>query len=203
LLIASNANRRHQRNKIMCARRPKCKSSKCLRLRFLYWNSRCATAETREPVQAITLDTSLTNAMTVIASSAAPNHSHCEGSEWGSACASNGGRCSVLTLSSRRPTAWSPLTVPTSLQPVGAFGRTVQASWQDGEGGRLEGFVPEIAGEVVTGAEISYSYRQRCFRGFEWRLQRKARLEEEGRVKTNSRSTRRARTTAATRTGQN
>jgi hypothetical protein len=71
----------------------------------------------------------------------------------------------------------------------------VQASWQDGEGGRLERFVPEIAGEVVTGAEISYSYRQR--------VQRKARLEEEGRVNTNSRSTRRARTAAATRTGQN
>jgi hypothetical protein len=53
----------------------------------------------------------------------------------------------------------------------------VQASWQDGEGGRL---VSEIAGEVVTGAEISYSYRQRCIRGFEWRVQRKARLEEEG-----------------------
>ena len=42
----------------------------------------------------------------------------------------------------------------------GAFGYTVQAFWQDGEGGRLERFVPEIAGEVVTGAEISYSYRQ-------------------------------------------
>jgi hypothetical protein len=62
----------------------------------------------------------------------------------------------------------------------GAFGCTVQASWQDGEGGRLERFVPEIAGEVVTGAEMSYSSRQRCFRGFEWRVQRKARLEEEG-----------------------
>ena len=78
----------------------------------------------------------MTNAMTVIASSAAPNNSHCEGSEWGSACASNGGRCSVLTLGSRRPTAWSPLTVPTSLQPCGALsaapckrlGRTVRAA---------------------------------------------------------------------------
>jgi hypothetical protein len=78
----------------------------------------------------------MTNAMTIIASSAAPNNSHCEGSEWGSACASNGGRCSVLTLGSRRPTGWSPLTVPTSLQPCGALsatpckrlGRTVRAA---------------------------------------------------------------------------
>jgi hypothetical protein len=191
----------------MCARRPKCKSSKCLRLRFLYWNSRCATAETREPVQAITLDTSLTNAMTVIASSAAPNHSHCEGSEWGSACASNGGRCSVLTLSSRRPTAWSPLTVPTSLQPCGALsaapckrlGRRVRAAGLRVSSRRL----PVKSLPARRSATTTASYRQRCFRGFEWRVQRKARLEEEGRVNTNSRSTRRARTTAATRTGQN
>jgi hypothetical protein len=31
-----------------------------------------------------------------------------------------------------------------------------RASWQDGEGGRLERFIQEIAVEVVTSAEISY-----------------------------------------------
>jgi hypothetical protein len=50
-------------------------------------------------------------------------------------------------------------------------------SWQDGEGGRLERFIQEIAVEVVTTAEISY--RERCVRGFEWRVRRKAQLEED------------------------
>jgi hypothetical protein len=52
-------------------------------------------------------------------------------------------------------------------------------AWQDGEGGRLERFVQEVAVEVVTTAEISY--RERCVRGLEWRVRRKARLEEETR----------------------
>jgi len=55
----------------------------------------------------------------------------------------------------------------------------VQVSWQDGEGGRLESFIGDIAVEVVTSAEISY--RERCVREFEWRVQRKAALEEEAR----------------------
>jgi hypothetical protein len=52
-------------------------------------------------------------------------------------------------------------------------------AWQDGEGGRLERFVQEIAVEIVTTAEICY--RERRVRGFEWRVQRKAQLEEEAR----------------------
>jgi hypothetical protein len=106
------------------------------------------------------------------------------------ACASNGGGVSTaapLGSDAVQSPAHSlaPLTVLTSLRPCGAFGFTVQACCQDDEGGRLERFVPVIAVEVVTGAEISY--RERCIRGFEWRVQRKARLEEE-RVNTNSRS---------------
>jgi len=54
-----------------------------------------------------------------------------------------------------------------------------QASWQDGESGRLEHFIQEIALEVVTSAEISY--REGCFRAFEWRVRRKAQLEEQAR----------------------
>lgn len=45
--------------------------------------------------------------------------------------------------------------------------------------GRLEGFILEIAVEVVTSAEISS--RENCVRAFEWRGQRKAKLEEETR----------------------
>jgi hypothetical protein len=52
-------------------------------------------------------------------------------------------------------------------------------SWQDGEGGHLERFVQEIATEVVTTAEIGY--RERCVRAFEWRVRRKAKLEEDAR----------------------
>jgi hypothetical protein len=52
-----------------------------------------------------------------------------------------------------------------------------RASWQDGEGGRLERFVQEIAVEVVTSAEISYL--DSCVRAFEWRVRRKAGLVEE------------------------
>jgi hypothetical protein len=54
-----------------------------------------------------------------------------------------------------------------------------RAAWQDGESGRLESLIQEIAVEVVTSAEISY--REGCFRGFEWRVKRKAQLEEERR----------------------
>jgi hypothetical protein len=54
-----------------------------------------------------------------------------------------------------------------------------RTSWQDGEGGRLERFIREIAVEVVTSAEVSY--REGCIRGFEWRVRRKAHLEEDAR----------------------
>jgi hypothetical protein len=52
-------------------------------------------------------------------------------------------------------------------------------SWQDGEAGRLEHAIQEIAVEVATAAEISY--RESCVREFEWRVRRKTELEEEAR----------------------
>jgi hypothetical protein len=55
----------------------------------------------------------------------------------------------------------------------------VRTSWQDGEGGRLERLIADIAVELATAAEVSY--RESCVREFEWRVQRKARLEEEER----------------------
>jgi hypothetical protein len=55
----------------------------------------------------------------------------------------------------------------------------IRASWQDGEGGRLESFVGDIAVEVVMTAEVSY--RESRVREFEWRVQRKAQLKEETR----------------------
>jgi hypothetical protein len=57
--------------------------------------------------------------------------------------------------------------------------REERASWQDGEGGRLERFIQEIAVEVVTSAEISY--RESRVSEFEWRVRRKATLEEDAR----------------------
>jgi hypothetical protein len=43
----------------------------------------------------------------------------------------------------------------------------VRASWREGEGGRLESFIGEIAVEVVTTAEIIY--RESCVSAFEWK----------------------------------
>lgn len=54
-----------------------------------------------------------------------------------------------------------------------------RTAWQDGAGGPLEHFVQEVAVEIVTTAEIVY--RERCVRGFEWRVRRKAQLEEHAR----------------------
>jgi hypothetical protein len=53
-----------------------------------------------------------------------------------------------------------------------------RASWQDAEGS-LERFIEEISVEVVTSAEISY--RENCVSAFEWRVRRKAQLEEDAR----------------------
>jgi hypothetical protein len=78
---------------------------------------------------------------------------------------------------------------------AGSVGDPERASWQDGEGGRLERFIQEVAVEVVTSAAVSY--RARCVRAFEWRMRRKARLEEETSTPIASR-TRGARTPAAT-----
>jgi hypothetical protein len=54
-----------------------------------------------------------------------------------------------------------------------------RAGWQDAEADRLESVIQEIAVEVVTSAEINY--RESCIRGFEWRVKRKAQLEEDRR----------------------
>ena len=59
------------------------------------------------------------------------------------------------------------------------YDREERASWQDGEGGKLEQFIQEIAVEVVTSAEISY--RESRVHQFEWRAKRKAQLEEDAR----------------------
>jgi hypothetical protein len=65
--------------------------------------------------------------------------------------------------------------LPRTRPPAKADQREDRASWEDGEGGRLERFIQEI----VTAAEISY--RESCISAFEWRAQRKAELEEAGR----------------------
>ncbi|MGB6396672.1 MAG: hypothetical protein WBF73_13420 [Bradyrhizobium sp.] len=52
-----------------------------------------------------------------------------------------------------------------------------RAAWQDGENGRLESMMSEIAVEIVTTAEIGY--REGCLREYEWRVERKSQLEEE------------------------
>ncbi len=52
-----------------------------------------------------------------------------------------------------------------------------QAAWQDGEEGPLEHRIAEIAVDIVIAAETKY--RESCQRQFEWRVQRKASLEEE------------------------
>lgn len=56
-----------------------------------------------------------------------------------------------------------------------------QSAWQDGEEGPLERHLSEIAAEIVVAAE--QSYRQGCVRNFEWRVKRKAELEEELRAR--------------------
>jgi hypothetical protein len=52
-----------------------------------------------------------------------------------------------------------------------------RVGWQDGEAGRLESLIQEIAVEVVTSAELSY--RDSCVRQFEWRVKRKAQILED------------------------
>ena len=62
---------------------------------------------------------------------------------------------------------------------LAGYDREERASWQEGEGDRLERFIQEIAVEVVTSAEISY--RESSVNVFEWRVRRKAQLEEDAR----------------------
>jgi len=60
------------------------------------------------------------------------------------------------------------------------YDRAVEtAFWQDGEAGRIEDFIKDIAIEVITSAEIDY--RATCVHAFEWRVRRKAELEEAAR----------------------
>lgn len=55
----------------------------------------------------------------------------------------------------------------------------VVVSWQDGEAGRLESRLGDIAAEILTTAERSY--RDGCVRRYQWRVERKTQLEEEAR----------------------
>ncbi|MGM4892054.1 hypothetical protein [Tardiphaga sp. 839_C3_N1_4] len=62
---------------------------------------------------------------------------------------------------------------------VGYGGEQERAAWQDDERGRLESLIQEMAIEVVTSAEVSY--RESCIRQFEWRVSRKAQIEQDRR----------------------
>jgi hypothetical protein len=60
------------------------------------------------------------------------------------------------------------------------YDRTIEtAFWQDGKAGRIEDFIKDIAIEVITSAEVDY--RATCVHAFEWRVRRKAELEEAAR----------------------
>jgi hypothetical protein len=52
-------------------------------------------------------------------------------------------------------------------------------TWQDDDGSKLETYITEIAIELVLLAEIRY--RERTIHQYEWRVERKAQLEEEER----------------------
>jgi hypothetical protein len=67
-----------------------------------------------------------------------------------------------------------------SLSIVAGYGSDRElASWSDGEEGRIEKRLGEVAIEIVYRTEISY--REGVERRFEWRKERKAQLEEERR----------------------
>jgi hypothetical protein len=53
------------------------------------------------------------------------------------------------------------------------------ATWQDNDGGKLETRMAEIAIQVILTAEIQY--RENATRRYQWRVERKAQLEEEER----------------------
>lgn len=55
----------------------------------------------------------------------------------------------------------------------------IRMAWQDDEQGKLETRVTEIAVEIILNAELQY--REGAVRSYEWRVQRKAELEEESR----------------------
>ena len=56
---------------------------------------------------------------------------------------------------------------------------TALRAWQDCDGGKLETQMTEVAIEVVLTAEIRY--RERAIHQYQWRVERKAELEEEER----------------------
>ena len=56
---------------------------------------------------------------------------------------------------------------------------TALKTWQDGDGGKLETQMTEVANEIVLTAEICY--RERAVSQYQWRVERKAELEEEER----------------------
>jgi hypothetical protein len=56
---------------------------------------------------------------------------------------------------------------------------TALKTWQDGDGGKLETQMTEVAVEIVLIAEIRY--RERAVGQYQWRVERKAELEEEER----------------------
>lgn len=60
-----------------------------------------------------------------------------------------------------------------------AAGELSRAFWQDGDGRRLESAIAEIATEIVVCGEIQY--RNSAIGHYEWRVSRKAQLEEEAR----------------------
>src|SRR5277367_5592776 len=52
-------------------------------------------------------------------------------------------------------------------------------TWQDDEQGKLETRITEIAVQIILTAELQY--REGAVRSYEWRVQRKAEVEEEER----------------------
>lgn len=63
------------------------------------------------------------------------------------------------------------------LQSLGS--ESIRIAWQDDDQGKLEACVTEIAIEIILTAELQY--REGTVRSYEWRVQRKAELEEEER----------------------
>jgi hypothetical protein len=55
----------------------------------------------------------------------------------------------------------------------------IRTAWQDDEQGKLEARVTEISVQIILTAELQY--REGAVRSYEWRVQRKAELEEEER----------------------
>jgi hypothetical protein len=63
----------------------------------------------------------------------------------------------------------------------GPGSENIRIAWQDDEQGKLETRVTEIAVQIILTAELQY--REGTVRSYEWRVQRKAELEEEAREK--------------------